>query len=156
MRTILKSLLLIGLLSASGAALAEPWCLVRDATEVCRFFVVEECYKEANRGGGYCKPNPRELGIKGSAPYCVISEGSRVCKYRSRGRCLNDARKANGGCVRNTELDLARRALGEERVQGCVGNQEGCSSTFEEFADAGLEAAGYQEPSTDASEFFDE
>ena len=150
MHAFMKKLLLVGLLSFSTVALAEPWCLVRDAKENCAFFVAEDCYREANRGGGYCKPNPRELGVKGNAPYCVISEGSKVCKYRSRGRCLSDARKRNGGCVRNTELDLARRALGEQRVQGCFGNEAGCATTFEEFSSAGLEAAGYQEPSTEA------
>ncbi|NND54929.1 MAG: hypothetical protein HKN56_08175 [Gammaproteobacteria bacterium] len=149
MRALLQRLLIVGLLCFSGAAFAEPWCLVRDAKENCRFYEPEPCYLEANRGGGYCKPNPRELGAKGAAPYCLVSEGGRVCKYRSRGRCLTDARRRNGGCVRNTELDLARRALGEQRVQGCIGND--CEQAFQDFsAPDALEAAGYEPPSTDA------
>ena len=139
---------MVGLLCFSGAALAGPWCIVRDAQENCRYFEAEECYRDANLGGGYCKPNPRELGAKGAAPYCLVSDGGRICKYRARGLCLADARKRNGGCVRNTELDLARRALGEARVTGCFGDD--CGNSFQDFSDGGgLEAAGYEPPSTD-------
>lgn len=151
MHAFIKNLLVVALFAFSSAAVAEPWCLVRDTKENCRYYTAEECYRDSNRGGGYCKPNPRELGVKGNAPYCVISAGSKVCKYRSRGRCLSDARRISGGCVRNTELDLARRAVGEQRAQGCLSlEEEGCGTSFEDFGSASLEAAGYEPPSTEA------
>ena len=137
MRTALKRLLLIALLASPGIALAGPWCLVRDALENCNLPSAEACYDRSNRQGGYCKPNPRELGIAGGSTYCVVSGTGRRCTFRSRGICLAVARSVQGGCVRNTERDLARRAAGEKRIE---------ANEFEELGslDAGsLESAGY-------------
>ncbi|MEE4185849.1 MAG: hypothetical protein V2J12_08790 [Gammaproteobacteria bacterium] len=131
------------LLLAPAFAAAEPWCLVLDAQENCRWLTAEDCYNASNQVGGYCKPNPRERGITGIAPYCVITADQRRCTYRSQRRCLDVAVAVSGGCVRNTELDLARRARGEERDLGCVpGDLECETDTLGSFS-GGLDAAGY-------------
>ena len=142
MRSLLKKIAILALLTAPGAAFAEPWCLVSDAKENCKFLTADECYQQSNRRGGYCKPNPREVGVLGYAPYCVITGDSKRCSYRSRAQCLLQARQSNGGCVRNTELDLARRAAGQARAVGCSPTDVTCALTQDEFT-GGLEAAGY-------------
>lgn len=145
---MMKKWLLTILFLLPGAAVAGPWCLVLDATENCRFITAEECYRQSNFSGGYCKPNPRERGIVGQAPFCVITESERKCAYRSQNRCLMVAMEQNGGCVRNFELDLRRASRGADRVTDCAPGDSSCNdSLFGGSGSAGgggsLDAAGY-------------
>ena len=138
-----KLLITAALLLAPALASAGPWCLVRDALENCRYLDAESCYEQANTKGGYCKPNPRELGVVGRAPYCVITAGRKECSFRSKGRCLLRARQVQGGCVRNTEEDLRRAAAGEKRIEACAPGDPDCDSGPSDFEGGGLEALGY-------------
>ncbi len=147
MRNWIKNLCIVGLTAFPVVAAAAPWCLQLDGLNNCRYLTVDQCYQDSNKLGGFCMPNPRELGIAGNGPYCVITEGRRLCTYPSRGLCLRDARLQNGGCVRNTERDLARRAAGarDSGNAACIEDGSGgCESEFGGFsADGGLESAGY-------------
>lgn len=144
MKPVFRKLLLIAAFAFPIAAQAGPWCLVRDAVENCRFLTADQCYQFSNREGGYCKPNPRELGVVGRAPFCVLTAGEKRCTFYSRTGCLRQAMAVEGGCVRNTELDLARRARGEAAMAGCIPGTPDCPD--EGFRVEGLEAAGYTEP----------
>lgn len=147
MHKLLRKLLVVALVAFPVVATAAPWCLQRDGVESCRYRSAENCYVDSNKLGGFCMPNPRELGIAGTGPYCVVTEGRRDCTYALRGLCLREARLQNGGCVRNTERDLKRRAAGARRAEssGCIEDASGgCQSEFGGFsADGGLESAGY-------------
>jgi len=138
-----KFLITAALLLAPALASAGPWCLVKDASENCRFQTAEECYTLSNRQGGYCKPNPREVGVAGRQAYCVITAGRRECNYRSKGRCLQRARQIQGGCVRNTEEDLRRAAAGQERLEACAAGDPDCDRGAGDFEGGGLESLGY-------------
>lgn len=146
MNKFLRKILLVLCISIPGVAYADPWCSVLDAAENCRFDTADDCYQFVNRAGGYCKPNPRELGVAGNRPYCVITAGQRRCAYGSKRSCLRDAVAVNGGCVRNTELDLARRAAGEARIVGCAPGSPECAEDDASFFSGGLDAAGYGSP----------
>ena len=137
-------LITAALLLAPAFASAAPWCLVRDAVENCRYNDAQGCYEQANRKGGYCKPNPREIGTQGRSAFCVITEGRRQCTYRSKGRCLQKARQLNGGCVRNTEEELRRAALGATQFAVCAAGDVDCDSSGGGDSDGGgLGALGY-------------
>jgi len=138
-----RTLLAFVLLVAPGLAAAAPWCLVLDAEEVCRWPTAEDCYQASNQVGGYCKPNPRQLGMLGTAPYCVITASERRCTYYSQRQCIDIAMDSNGGCVRNTEADLERRALGLEPDPGCELGDVRCESYY---SGQGLDVAGYSKP----------
>lgn len=145
MNRIFPKLLLSLLTAFPMIAVAGPWCSVADASENCRFQTADQCYQYVNYAGGYCKPNPRELGIAGNRTYCVITEGQKRCTWGSKAGCLRAAMAVNGGCVRNTELDLERRARGEARIQGCVPGSPECADDDAQQI-GGLEAAGYGAP----------
>ena len=145
MAILIRKILLVSLLAFPGALLAGPWCSVLDAAENCRFQTADQCYQFSNIAGGYCKPNPRELGQAGNRPYCIITAGQRRCTFGSKPACLRAALLVEGGCVRNTERDLERRARGEARIQGCApGSPECADDDAQQFG--GREAAGYGAP----------
>lgn len=113
----MRKILLTALLMFPAPLLAEEaWCLTSDAIESCRYSSAEACYEISVTQGGNCAPNPRRRGEAGSSPFCVLTDSLRDCSYRSRRRCLDTAREKNGGCVRNVQLDLERRALGQQSI----------------------------------------
>jgi hypothetical protein len=109
MRQLLLILLLLFPVITLGSNSA--WCLVRDAIENCRYSTVEKCYDHAAVIGGFCRENPRILGMSGASRWCVVSASGRNCSFSDRGRCLNYARAINAGCVENTEAAIARKRM---------------------------------------------
>jgi hypothetical protein len=99
----------------SAAVLAAPWCLIKDAREICIYDSSEQCYNAVAREGGSCRENYLEVGAIGGARYCVVTSKFRRCQYRNRERCVRDALKVNGGCVDNIEraLELSARNKAE-------------------------------------------
>jgi len=143
----MKALIAIAIFLLPSLGLAAPWCFIKDEKENCRFYTAEQCYDFTVKGGGTCKPNPREFGVRGGAPWCVITAGARDCGFRSKSSCLAVARSlgpTNAGCVRNTELDLKRRAAGQDRIASCSAGDQDCEGSGTGFSlESGLEAAGY-------------
>jgi hypothetical protein len=129
-----------------------PWCLVRDASERCVYMQLEHCYNAANIGGGHCKPNPRERGVRGQGAYCVITGYIKDCGFYNKASCLNAARARKGGCVDNTDALLASRARGEEMAASCdfgAGDSRGCTGAGGKFVapdlgSSGMESLGYE------------
>lgn len=99
----------------SAAVLAAPWCLIKDAREICIYDSSEQCYNAVAREGGSCRENYREVGAIGGARYCVVTSKFRRCQYRNRDRCVRAALAVDGGCVDNIEraLELSARSKRE-------------------------------------------
>jgi hypothetical protein len=145
----MRKLIVFSILFFPVIAMGGPWCLVRDASERCSFRQLDVCYEAVNKGGGYCKPNPREVGVRGNAAYCVITNNNKDCGFNNKASCLNVARARNGGCVDNTDALLAARARGVEVEVTCdfnVGSQ-GCvgAGGTAVVPGSGLESLGYLE-----------
>jgi hypothetical protein len=115
----MRQLLLISLLLFPVITLADnnsAWCIIRDQGENCRFNTAEACYNVAATQGGFCRQNPRILGMSGESQWCVVSASGRDCTFSGRGRCLDKARAINAGCVENTDaaLRIKRQSQGFE------------------------------------------
>ena len=110
----MRYLLLISLLTFPAITLAassDPWCLVRDETEICAYVTAEECYKVSQYGGD-CRPNARFMGTSGDNKWCLVTATRRTCTYGAKGSCLRAARAQDGGCVQNTEKALEKSKYG--------------------------------------------
>jgi hypothetical protein len=121
MRKYLALLLFFG----PTVALAGPWCIITDGNEQnpkCSFESANECFEFAQAKGGFCQPNYREYGNKGTAPLCVVTSTMRNCRYYSRRSCLSAARRYEGGCVENTERALELSTVRGGSLQGLIGD----------------------------------
>jgi hypothetical protein len=129
----MRQLLLILLLLFPVITLAgdkSAWCLVRDENEVCRYGTAEACYEHAASRGGFCRENPRIMGMSGESRWCVVSATGRNCNFSAQRQCLSAARAINAGCVQNTEAALARKRT-LEGYAGGVDESTGISLTDE-------------------------
>ncbi len=146
----MRKLIVFSILFFPVIAMGGPWCLVRDASEKCSFYRLELCYTAVNKGGGYCKPNPREVGVRGHGAYCVVTSDAKDCGFNSKAACLSMARVRNGGCVDNTDALLAARARGVEVEVTCDFNAggRGCAGDGGAAVTPGgggdLESLGYE------------
>jgi hypothetical protein len=113
---LLILLLLFPVITLAGGSSA--WCLVRDENEACRYVTAEACYEHAATRGGFCRENPRILGMSGTGRWCVVSATGRNCNFSSQRGCANAARAIYAGCVENTEAALARKRMEEGFARG--------------------------------------
>ena len=129
---LLISLLLFPVITLAGGSAA--WCLVHDEDEMCRYNTAEECYNHAAKRGGFCRENPRILGMSGDSSWCVVSASGRNCNFSSRGSCLSSARAINAGCVENTEKAIRNKRMAK-------GLREDGGSSLTEELEASLREA---------------
>ena len=106
---LLILLLLFPVITLAGGTSA--WCLVRDENEACRYGTAEACYEHAAGRGGFCRENPRIMGMSGTRQWCVVSATGRNCNFSVQRLCLSAARAINAGCVENTEAALERKRM---------------------------------------------
>jgi hypothetical protein len=132
---LLISLLLFPVITLAGGS--GVWCLVHDEDEHCRYNTAEACYNHAATIGGYCRENPRTLGMSGDSRWCVVSASGRKCNFASHRRCLSSARAINAGCVENTEEALARKRRAESWA-GDAASKKGGGDSFTKELEAAL------------------
>jgi len=134
----MRQLLLISFLLFPVITLADgksAWCLIKDERELCRYNTAEACYNHVATQGGFCRENPRILGMSGTKRWCVVSASGRNCNVSGHRQCLNYARAINAGCVENTEQAIAR----ERSAEGFrVGSSEGGGVSLTEELEAAL------------------
>lgn len=102
----MRTLTLVFLLLLPAISFADPWCLIRDEAQLCRYKTSDACYKEAARRGGDCRENYKEIGVSGVGPWCVVTATYRRCVFNGKRGCLRQAQAVGGGCVKNVERDL--------------------------------------------------
>ena len=102
----MRTLTLVFLLLLPAISFADPWCLIRDEAQLCRYKTSAACYKVAARNGGDCRENYKEIGISGYGPWCVVTTTYRRCVFYGKKGCMRQARAVGGGCVKNVERDL--------------------------------------------------
>ena len=102
----MRILTLVFLLLLPAISFADPWCLIRNEAELCRYKTSDACYKVAARDGGDCRENYKEIGISGYGPWCVVTPTYRRCVFYGKKGCIRQARAVGGGCVKNVERDL--------------------------------------------------
>jgi hypothetical protein len=95
-------LLLLGLLLPSGGGNAAPICLQTQAiAPQCIYYDANQCRRDANRQGGICSANPREIrDTPNVGQYCLLtSERVSLCVYSDRASCDADAARQNAACT---------------------------------------------------------
>jgi len=127
---LLISLLLFPVITlAGGRGGSAAWCHVRDEAESCQYNTAERCYDYAATRGGFCRENPRILGMSGTSRWCVVSASGRNCNFSGHKQCLSNARAINAGCVENTEEALARTRRAQGWGDGAFEEDGGVSFT---------------------------
>lgn len=95
-------LLFLTVTMLTGPALAAPFCVkVTGLPDQCLYVDPAACQREANRAGGRCTTNAREMPAPVAAlPYCLAQPGNVMsCVYPAFADCDLDARRRGGTCV---------------------------------------------------------
>lgn len=96
------SLLSVTLLLLTGPVLAAPFCVkVTGLPDQCLYVDPAACQREANKAGGRCTTNAREVKAPVAAlPYCLAQPGNVMsCVYPAFADCETDAKRRGGTCV---------------------------------------------------------
>ena len=97
----LSSTVLLGLLIPTGGH-AAPFCIGSESVPPqCIYYDADSCRRVANKQGGVCSANPKELRVSTNlGQYCVVtSQQVSLCIYLDRGTCETAAVQQHGACV---------------------------------------------------------
>jgi hypothetical protein len=96
-----SSVLLLGL-ATPVAGQAAPFCLQTEAVgPQCIYYDANSCRKEAQRQGGLCSANAKEVRLTPNiGQYCVVtSQRVSLCTYLDRTSCTAEAVRQHGACT---------------------------------------------------------
>jgi hypothetical protein len=97
-----RSSVLMLALALSAGARAAPFCLQTQAVEPqCIYYDADSCRKEAQRQGGLCSANAKEVKLTPNVgQYCVVtSQRVSQCTYLDRTSCTAEAIRQHGACT---------------------------------------------------------